>query len=1150
MKASLCICFLVFVSFTTKTLYAQHSKVIIDSDRTVSIEEIFEILKTQTDHTFIYSVDLFKGKPKVKLKKEITTVGKLLSTSVEKQGYKVEYNSDGTITILTQTTKVTVPVLQDKIKITGTVMDADKMPLPGATVIEENTNNGTVTDFDGNFSIDVTSKESVLVFSYVGMVTVKRKVGENTNLSIELAGDTEALDEVVIVGYGTQKKSETTGSITKVKGESISLAPVQSFEGALSGQATGVNLVASAGVLNQAPVFRIRGTNSLSLSAMPLFVVDGVPMFTSEDDSGIGYAMSNPLSSINPSDIESIDIAKDAAATSIYGSRAANGVVFITTKQGKKGKTSVSYNTWVGFTSASNLPKVLNAAEYKEIKNEGLRAAGNYRDASNPKPNYYDFNYDANGNQIDTRWYDYIYRTGVSHNHSLNISGASEKTKYYGSVGYTDQNGIFKGNFFDRKSVAFNIDNQTTEWLGVGAKINYINENNGSAMSTGAAGNATATMAMARIPLMYSPLASPYNNDGSFNQNSNGFVGIQDNQGHLEQSRFGFGNPVLSLLYNRSNNTVDQIRSSAYITIKPSSWLLFRSQFGIDNRQINYDTYQSPLTNEGRSNKGMAYRVTRNRDKWVWTNTLTVDKVFNEVHTFNFLLGEEEQRTTGYQYGLQRTGQTDPHYTDINGGWQNSYDYNTDGQESNNYLFSLFGRIQYNFAEKYFLTANIRQDEYSALGINNKKGQFWGFSGGWELTKEGFWSNSSLANLFGMFKLRASYGKVGNVGGLNDFGAINAYSGVLYGGAPGLSYSRTGNPDLEWETSTKMDFGIDFSLFQNRLSGEISYYNNDVDGLIVDVPLPPSVGIPNGTINRILQNVGTMYNRGIEFSLNGTPITNSEFNWKSSLNFSTNQNKVTSLTDGVDEILGYSNYTITLPGYSVGMLNAVRTDGIDPATGRRIFLDKDGRRVLYHHVTNSEFPYKWQYEDGTVAPAVDPSKDASPYKRTAPTVFGGFSNNFNYKGFDLGVMLTYQLGGYMYNATRATMRDQRFWNNTTDVLNRWQKPGDITDIAKVVAEDNVSMGNTMLIDDNVSSTDFLRLKSITLGYTFPKEIASKLNFSNLKAYVSAQNLALWTKYSGMDPEVTTNSNNPISQGIDRNQAPNARTITLGLNVNF
>lgn len=1035
-------------------------------------------------------------------------------------------------------------IYAQEFEITGSVTDENGMPLPGVNIMIKDTNSGLQTDFDGNFSIGVSTGD-ILIFSFVGLETIEVPVVNGDPIHVVLKEDSARLDEVVIVGYGTQKRSEVTGSISNVTGEEVAELPVQSFESALGGRATGVNVTANAGVLNSAPVFRIRGTNSLSLSSYPLIVVDGVPMFTSENESGLGYASTNPLSSINPADIESIDIAKDAAATSIYGSRAANGVVFITTKKGKRGAAKVSLDSWVGFTTANNLPEVLNAAQYIEIKNEGLRNEGSY----DSETNYYDYSLDSNGNRIDTDWSDYIYQTGFSHNNNLNISGASETTRYYASVGYTEQEGIYKENTFDRKSAMFNINNQTTDWLEVGSKINYINENNASAMSTGRS-SSTATGVMARLDLMTAPIASPYNNDGTFNNTSSGFIGLQDNFGHLNQSRLGFTNPVLSMKYNYSNNNIEHVQSNAYATIKPTSWLSLKTLYGIDYRQTNYDIYYSPLTNEGRSSGGTASSANNEKKKWVWTNTISVDKIFNDTHSVNILLGQEQQKTDGDQFGLQRTGQTDPLYSNIQGGWQNVYDWNTDNRVYDNYLFSYFGRLQYNYLQKYFLTANVRQDDYSALGINNKTGTFWGFSAGWEIMKEQFWTDSSLANIFSNFKLRASYGKVGNVGGLGDFAALNTYSATLYGGQPGLSYSATGNPDLEWETSKKLDIGVNFGLLKNRLDGEIVYYRNNIDGLIFGVPLPPSAGVPNSTNNTVLQNVGEMYNKGWEFSLSGTPILTENFTWSSSFNISTNKNEVTSLSEGVPSII--NQYSITLPGNPVGMIYAVRTGGIDPATGRRIFLDGEGTEVYYQHVVTQDSPaqHKWAYADGSEAPPITPSDDASPYKNPAPDVFGGFSNSLSWKGFELNALLTYQMGGYLYNGTQATMRDQRFWNNSTDVMRRWQQPGDVTDIARVVNGDNISMGNTMAIDSNVSSSDFLRLKNVMLAYNLPSNWVEKVDLSHVKLYVSGQNLAIWTDYTGMDPEISTNANNPMMQGIDRNQAPNARTITLGANITF
>lgn len=1044
-------------------------------------------------------------------------------------------------------------VTQEEIDVKGKVMDKNGNPIAGVSIVIKGKSISTATDASGSFSLR-TAKNSILVASSMGYEPIEHLILNSNPINLTLIESNEALDEVVVIGYGTQSRKETTGSLTSVKGDDVASLPVQSFDSALGGRSSGVQVNTSAGVLNQAPVFKIRGTNSLSLSTYPLIVVDGVPAFNDNDDSGPSYAAANPLSAINPADIESIDIAKDAAATSIYGSRAANGVVFITTKKGKRGAAKVNYEGWLGFTTANRLPELLNANQYVEIKNEALKNDATYNETSN----YYGLSKDANGNIIDTRWYDYIYQTGTSHSHNVNISGATEKTNYYGSAAFTDQEGIFQKNGFNRKSVMFNIDNTTTDWLKLGVKMNYVNENNLAAMSTGSGSNgsfqsSSSSGAMSRIALISAPIIGPYNNDGTFNATSNGFLGLMDNEGHLNQSRLGFYNPLLSLMNNYSNNAGNNVQSNAYVQIKPFKWFTYKSTYGIDYRNVNYNSYYSPLSGEGLADNGSANSVNSKRERWVWTNTITMEQSFDK-HNFNLLVGQEQQRTTGSMFGLERTGQTDPYYTNIQGGWQNVFEYRTDNQEINNYLFSLFSRLQYDYEKKLFFTANLRQDEYSALGLNNKKGVFWGLSGGWDIAKESFWSESSIGEKINAFKLRSSYGKVGNVGGLGDFGALNTYSAILYGGQPGLTYSVTGNPDLKWETSKKFDIGLDFALFNSAITGEIGYYKNSIDGLIFAVPLPPSVGIPNGTANSILQNVGEMYNSGLEFTLNGAPIKKENFTWNSSFNLTTNKNEVLSLANGVPSIISgtLDGMTITLPGESAGMLYAIETAGVDPATGRRIFIDGEGRKVYYQQsiAGTNDVAYQWEYEDGTRARAITPADDAKPYKPTAPKLFGGWTNNFNYKGIDLSILLTYQLGGYMMNGNRGTMRDLRFWNNSVDLMRRWQNPGDVTDIPRVVNNDNVSNGNTLPLTHNISSTDYLRLKNVMLSYNLPNSIVNKMKLSNVRVYVSGQNLALWTKYTGYDPDVTTNGNNAIRQGIDKNQAPNARTYTFGINVGF
>jgi TonB-linked SusC/RagA family outer membrane protein len=546
--------------------------------------------------------------------------------------------------------------------------------------------------------------------------------------------------------------------------------------------------------------------------------------------------------------------------------------------------------------------------------------------------------------------------------------------------------------------------------------------------------------------------------------------------------------------------------------------------------------------------------VSAKRENSVWTNTATANQTIGD-HSFNLLLGEEEQRTSGDQFGLNRTNQSDPFYTNIQGGFGTVVISNTANQVYNQYLYSLFSRLQYNYKRTYLFSANLRRDQSSVLGKNNKSGVFWGFSGGWEITQEDFWHAASFDNIFISFKIRGSYGKVGNLAGIGDFASLSTYSANLYGGLAGLYYSAAGNPDLKWETSKKTDLGLNFGLFKDRITGEISYYKNNIDGLIFAVPTPSSAGLPGSTQNSVLANVGSMYNNGLEISLNANPIANKNFSWNTSLNISLNQNKIKSLSPTVSNLLinglgGSSDLvSISLPEYPVGMIYAIPTAGVDPASGRRIFINSAGRRVLYQQVPPAG-RLQWEYEDGTKANAVTTTADGVIYRKTNPGAYGGFINTFHYKSFDVDVLITYQFGGYMYYGTQGTLMDGRFANNATKILARWQKPGDITDIPRVQDGDFTSWGYSLPITANVYSSDYIRLKNLTVSYNLPASFIQKMQISGIKVYASGQNLAINTRYPGADPEVTTTGNGTATQGFDRNMMPNARIVTVGIKVGF
>ncbi|MEP6747961.1 MAG: SusC/RagA family TonB-linked outer membrane protein, partial [Bacteroidota bacterium] len=952
------------------------------------------------------------------------------------------------------------------------------------------------------------------------------------------------LSEVVVVGYGTQRRKEQTGNSASVKGTAVIDKPVQTFDQALAGRATGVQITVPNGVVNAPPVFRIRGTNSISLSSYPLIIVDGVQSFT--DNYSSTAAAGNPLANINPNDIESIDIAKDAAATAIYGSRAANGVVFVTTKKGKAGKAKVSYDGWASWSKAYRLPEVLNATDYIAFKTSAV--------ANNPTASAITYTSikGPNGAPVDTKWSDYVYRQAFSHNHNLSVSGGSENTTYYFSTGYSDQEGIVRKNGFKRLNTLFNVDSKVSKILTIGAKLSFSNEKNLAAQSSGSLnGAAFNTGGLGRLAFVLPPILAPYNNDGSYNINGSA-IGSANITG---LSTLSYYNPVPSIDLNRSNSEFNHITSNAYIQLKPLSFLTLKSLYGIDYLLIDNDIFQTPLTGDGYSVNGYAWDGAEKYKTSVWSNTAQADFTIGSRHNISALIGSEQTRRTSSGYGVTRQTLSDPSYNVVQAGFTTSNA--ADLFLGENYLLSSFGRLNYNFDKKYFISANARHDEYSGLGV--KKGNFWGVSAGWEIAREKFWATSGISNVFSSFKLRGSYGKVGNIGGIGDYSPYSTYSSGLYGGAATLAFSAVGNNILQWETSKKTDVGVSFGLFKDRLTAEFAYYDNNIDNLILYVAQAPSTGLPTNPP----QNVGTMYNKGIELSLNAAIIQSKDFSWTSSFNITTNKNQVTSLAPGLTNLQystsGSETVNRTEVGKSLGYLWVIRTAGVDPGTGKRIFVNSAGTKVYYqYYAPTGQFNYSTtadgatKYVSPTGGTSITQAADAVMYKNAIPKIYGGFNNDFHYKNFDLGILVTYQLGGYVYYGSNAGLHDQRWWENASDVLtDAWKAKDDAgKKYAKPVYGDNVSNGSAMPLDINVFSGNFAKLKNLTLGFTLPRNVLEKTKLTNIRFYVSGQNLAIATKYPGPDPEVSSNGNTTTGPGVDRNTIGNARTILVGLNLGF
>lgn len=1027
--------------------------------------------------------------------------------------------------------------------ITGRVTDEKGTPVEGVTVTSSDGKQGTQTDKDGKYSISVPASVKSLNFSVVNYEAQTKALGNQLVVNVSLKVKDTKLDEVVVVGYGTQKKREATGNIASIKGGAVSDKPVQSFEQALAGRASGVQVTIPNGVLNTPPVFRIRGTNSISLSSYPLVVVDGVPSPTGDFSST--NAAGNALASINPNDIESIDIAKDAAAAAIYGSRAANGVVFITTKKGRQGKARIGYNASVGFTTPYGIPNVLNAQQWTDFKN--MAATNNQNlNTTNPAGSGYTkfiLTNGPDGQPIDTRWADYVYRQGFSQDHNLNISGANENTSYYFSGGYTKQEGIVKANDFVRKNILMNIENRFNRKITIGGKISYSNEKNLAAASSGSlAGEAFGTAGLGRIQFVTSPNVSPYKNDGTYNISSAGnFIGGMNNS----VAQVGFYNPVVMIDLNRQNSETNHIQSSIYGQYKPVSWLSFRTTYGIDYLFVDNEIFQTPIHGDGFAGVGSATSTLGKYKRWTWNNILQFDYSIKQKHNISALAGEEEDRRTSVGFGINRTQVSDPVYTVIQAGW--GINNSSGSVYGENYLRSFFGRVNYDFNKKYFVSGNLRQDEYSALPF--QKETFWGFSVGWDLNNEKFWQ--PLTSIFSSFKLRSSYGKVGN-SSVGDFDTYSTYGSGLYGGLSTLLFNQAGNNNLKWETSKKFDVGINFGLFKERVAVEVNYYKNNQSNLILKVPQSPSTGLPT----TVPQNIGTMYNKGVEVTLNLVPVRTKDFSWTVNFNYTNNKNMVTALAPGLNEVLTATSLETvnrTAVGYSIGSLWLVRTTGVDPATGRRVLLNQAGQPVLYQFAPLAG-QFNWSNPDGTryntstgAANTVNQAADAVMYN-SQPKFYGGLSNSVKYKSFDLDILLTYQGGNYVYYGSWAGLHDMRFWNNTVDVLNAWKAPGDISTVPRPVYGDNVSNGSALPMDYSLFKGDFIKIKDVSLGYTIPTNVISRLKISSARIYVRGTNLHIFTKYPGPDPEVSSNGNSASGQGVDRNTIANGRTIMFGVNI--
>lgn len=981
-------------------------------------------------------------------------------------------------------------------KISGVVKGEDGLPLIGVNIVIDNTSKGTQTDFDGKYAI-MASPQDVLVYSFVGYKVIKRTVGEETIINIEMVSD-NTFEEVVVVGFGKQSKRKVTDNIASVSSSDINNIPIASMQGALTGKAAGVQITQINGKVEGGVKMRIRGVSSISSSQEPLYVIDGMPLIN--DDESVSQAPINPLISLNPNDIESIQILKDASSAAIYGARGTNGVVLITTKQGKSGKTKVSLNTSTGWSEATNKMKWLNAEQYVELFTEASTNSYGAEDTWLTEEGGY-FDWMSNGKdwrtlEVDTDWQDLALVKGSVQEHNFSISGGTDKTLFFISGGYNDTQGIVRGNSLDRYSFRGNLDHKVSDKFRVGmntslskTKILRIGTDNSFS---------TPLQAIAQ-----SPLTPAYLDDGIVPNNETSIYYnflMQEYNGNWDVNIF-------------------RVLLNSYLEYQILPELGFKTEFGYDNNNQTEEYFGGSLT-ESASTNGYADANAVQSDKYSISNYFTYSQTFNEDYDLELVGGMSFEESSRKRQFVAGTGfpsdnlQTVASASEITSGTSSRTKYN---------FLSYFGRATFSILDKYLIKGSLRYDGSSRFGASNRYGIFPAASVGWIISEEDFIKDSETISLL---KLRGSYGVTGNAG-IGNFASLGLFGGTAYNQKSGLSPVQLGNPDLKWEKTNQIDIGLDFGILNNRISGEIDYYTKKTNDLLLNEPIPATSGYTS-----ITRNVGSLTNKGFEFVLNTNNVMSKNLTWKTSLNLSTLDNEVTDLPSG-DIVAGRN---IVREGETISSFYLVEYAGVDPANGDALFfkntLKTDGS--LDKTTTNN-------YNEA------ERIISGSPY----PTLIGGLTNTMSFHNFDFSFTFQGEWGSSLYNeGGKFQSGNARYEDNqTTDQLDRWQNPGDITMVPQArMYRTNGQQASTRYLE----KSDFIRLRNLSFGYTFPKEVTQKFSVDRLRLYFTGINLLTFTDYSGYDPESSydNNGNSNIQKGITFYSSPPAKTLTIGLNIDL
>ena len=1004
------------------------------------------------------------------------------------------------------------PLLAQNKEIKGIVTSAeDGEPLIGATIsVKGNEAQGVVTDIEGKYILQIPNSDCTLVVAYLGMKTQELKAPSSGILNISLEAESMNLDEVVVTGYGNFSKSSFTGSANTLRADMMKNVPVMTVEQKLQGMTTGVNITSSSGQPGANQSIRIRGMGSFNASQEPLFVIDGVPVTSGSLSTGgadaayMNNSKTNIMSTLNPSDIENITVIKDAAAASLYGSRAANGVILITTKQGKAGRTQVSLNIAGGFSDAAvDFRPTLSGDQRYELLYEGLY---NYAlDKQMKSPSEYA------GQEIGkyayvpelgyTDWRKELLRTAIHQNYEASVSGGNERTTFYASLGYNSQEGLAKNSSLDRYSARLNMSQKVGKYGEVGANVMFTQMNQEMNEERGSSINPFLDVAMLMNPSMT----------------------VKDKDGNYVGAYPGTTlNPLRDILTDYNRTRMTRMFSTGYASIEPLKGLKLKETLSYDYTIQKDSRYFNPLSAAGPKSGSDA----QTSKGFIEYGKLISSTSLNYVHTFNYkhhldvlaayeIESYQTDKASGERSRLpSNSNLVEPDNASV----LNSFISSTQAYR----MLSYLSRLNYDYDDRYYIAGSFRRDGSSRLSPKNRWGNFWSVSGMWHLSNESFMK--PIKHILSDVKIRASYGVNGNQPG-SLYGYMGLYTyGQSYMGGFGSYESSLANPNLKWEKNYNLNIGLDLA-FLSRIFLSIEYYNRDTKDLLYSLPISATTGFTN-----YLSNVGQLNNKGVELELRTINFATPHFNWSTVLNLSHNSNKIISLNGQLEQSIE-GTWFIHKVGLPYHTFYVKEFAGVDPQNGDALYytntLNKDGS--YSREITN------------------DISKaQAIPYKSVNPKISGGLTNILNYKQLDLSFTLTYSLGGYSFDKLGTYIE-----NGTTNIytskynlpayaMDRWQKPGDQTDVPRFIYNQSASDNNSSRY---IHSTDHLRLKNLTLGYTLPREWTRKVMVNKARFYFSGSNLLTWAKWKQYDPETPVN-------GEVFCEAPPMRTFSFGVQLTF